>query len=43
MRLLFNPTNEIFFQKIEGERMKGTIEINNPTSDTLFAFKVSLK
>jgi hypothetical protein len=23
--------------------MKGTIEINNPTSDTIFAFKVSLE
>ena len=40
MRLLFNPTNEIFFKKIDDDRMKGMIEINNPTSDTIFAFKV---
>jgi hypothetical protein len=40
MRLLFNPPNEIFFNKIEGDRMKGIIEMSNPTSDTIFAFKV---
>jgi hypothetical protein len=41
MRLQFNPSNEIFFKKIDEDKMKGAIEMNNPTSDTIFAFKVS--
>ncbi len=41
MRLIFTPLNEIFFKKADDDRMQGTIEMNNPTSDTIFAFKVS--
>lgn len=40
MRLLFNPSNEIFFNKIDADRMKGKVEMSNPTADTIFAFKV---
>ncbi len=39
MRLVFNPNNEIIFQKFSNDRMGGIVQIRNPTN-IIISFKV---